>query len=241
MKLFSFSVFAFLFVGVAHSQTGRNLLPSWEKAVLDSVMNLQYTQPNGYYTNAGYLDWTQGAYFRAAEILMSEPRFVSDDGNFFAMFPVRQPIVCNAAESHSKKKNDCDDVNKEHINLTKKLVLEFYGKEELDNWKDYALYHSSSEAKSKFNADTALYLLLPILDEPYFKDYPYCSVLMIQKNGRGFLPIFCFFNDDGMNDIDTHSAAIERAFRYGNESPVAERIKQEGIVTIIADPKQKKR
>ena len=78
-------------------------------------------------------------------------------------------------------------------------------------------YYSDKDAFIKFNADTALVFDVDmhgeILSEKHlFGQYYKCKALLLQKNDRGYITMFCFFNED--KDWNKYQKTIEKLFRY---------------------------
>jgi len=78
-------------------------------------------------------------------------------------------------------------------------------------------YYSDKDAITKFNADTALVFDVDmhgeILSEKHlFGQYIKCKALLLQKNERGYITMFCFFNED--KDWNKYQKTIEKLFIY---------------------------
>lgn len=78
-------------------------------------------------------------------------------------------------------------------------------------------YYSNKDAFVKFNADTALVFDVDmhgeILSEKHlFGRYYKCKALLLQKNERGYITMFCFYNED--KDWNKYQKTIEKLFRY---------------------------
>jgi hypothetical protein len=135
-----------------------------------------------------------------------------------------------------------DRVDKEHIDEVKDLIEEVYGENNVAQWKKYVQYYSAHDAKEQFNADTVITLSLPKKKDGYYiRPYPYCSVLILKKAGRGCLPMFCFYDEVGKKNLEKYMSDMKGTFRYGDEPPLIDKlVRTRDIVTIRSLPRQKK-
>ena len=49
--------------------------------------------------------------------------------------------------------------------------------------------------------------------------YTHGTVLIIQKNGRGFVTLYCFYDEKAIKKLDTYMAAIEGTLKYRDSEP----------------------
>ena len=74
-------------------------------------------------------------------------------------------------------------------------------------------YKSSQYARQAFNADTVIIYPLKVLKK-YKKKYNHCQALLLQKNSRGPICLYCFYNDKGEKKLDTYLKSLEGMFWY---------------------------
>ena len=233
METIMFLFFQLLFTGGAYSQKGWDWMPLWERSVLDSVMNIYYIHNEKVNFDTVFID-------REKKII-DKINLTSDDGRIMTRFDFSQPFTRDdsiRAVSVSSA-HVWDRVNREHI----WKAIEFLNAEHddvNDNWKKYVSYLSNSEAKTKFNADTAIYFSLqknPFSGSKYEKS----DVLIIHKKDRGCLAMFFLYNTDSKEKLNDYITAMERSIKYGDESPVKTNIAlPPGIVEVFAFPTQQK-
>jgi hypothetical protein len=231
--LFCF-IFAGLSISLLHSQENSGMMSSVKRDILDSVMNLNYTHPEGYILDSTYFERIDDVYLsriHAAISVFDETHLASRDGHFLTFLLIQEP---------STRENSVD---KEHIYEIKNLVKELYGEKNVDKWEKYVRFYSSQDAKREFNADTVISLSLPKEKNGYYvSPYPYGSVLVIQKNNRGYLPMFCFYDETGKKNLEKYMSDLKGAFRYGDEQPLKKNLdRTRDLVTVRAIPMQKKK
>lgn len=142
----------------------------------------------------------------------------SKDGQFIAFIQIFKPIT-EADTLFMKKLNpfrSYDFVDKQHIIHMKKDLRVSLLKEGSLNWDHYVTYYSPNDAKSKFNADTAIFLPIDIiLPKFYYKGkYNNLEALYLQKKGSGFVNFYWFYTDEAKKDLPLYRKAIEKVFRY---------------------------
>lgn len=95
-----------------------------------------------------------------------------------------------------------------------RAILRAYFGEDYDWHKDLQ-YYPDWEAKTKFNADTAILVSFPLRKEDYYKrKYKYVDILVLQKQGRGYIYLTCFSTDKAKARFDDYWQKIEGLFRY---------------------------
>lgn len=237
-------LFLCLFVNNLYSQKDLDWLPDWERSILDSLMNLNYIHQEGYLCDSTviHLNYELGA----------SPKFhiESADGHFFTAFDVMPPFTKEDSIRFSDFPDPLllDRINKEHIIRARALVAKFYGEKKSkdywinsNKWKNYVDYLVEDDIKIKLNADTVLYIDLPYWESDFYaKSYPYCSVLILQKQDRGCLPLFFLYDEEGKKDINAHMVAMVNSFRYGDEAPLKKKLDNEDIKVFFFNPKQPK-
>lgn len=236
-KLLLFIFSSGFFIPIAFSQKALEWMPLWERSVLDSVMNLYYTPQENFVTDTMPISIERGD---------KEYHLASKDGNFIVLFKISQPFTREDSIRYSnltdntkyEGKISWDRINKDQILIAKDIISDNYGKENTEKWKNYVQYLSDTDAKTKFNADTAFYISLP--EKRYTSKYNHCKVLIIHKKDRGCLPMFFYYNDDAKEKLTGYISAMESSFRYGDEPPAKNKLENQDVVEMIALPMQEK-
>ncbi len=84
--------------------------------------------------------------------------------------------------------------------------------------KDHVTYYSYQEAERKFNADTIVGFEVPLFEtEPYRGKYNKCYSLYIQKNGRCFVNIGCFFTKKGWENRKKYLKELDKSIWYKDD------------------------
>lgn len=204
-------------------------MPVWERSVLDSTMNLHYLNQENYIPGSRTL--------RANSIKSSNVYIASKDSHFLTLLDIVQPFRLTDSMLIP---NVREWINKEHIFLVKNLIKSIYGEENARNWKNYVRYLPKEEVEN-FNADTVICISLPpMYEEYYMKPYPYCRVLIIQKEERGCLPMYFLYDEEGKKDLGKHITAMINSFRYGEEKPLLRKLVNEDVLFFVPNPQQKK-
>lgn len=74
-------------------------------------------------------------------------------------------------------------------------------------------YKSSKYARESFNADTVVTYPLKMWHKLY-NEYNHCQVIMIQKNTRGFIFLYCFYNDTGARKLSRYLKTLKGVFWF---------------------------
>src|SRR5690606_24539381 len=85
------------------------------------------------------------------------------------------------------------------------------------NWKKYTKYYTSRTSRSKFNADTVMRVQMPLNLKPeeyYQGNLQYLTVFIIQKNGVGHIPVYCFYSEKARKQMDIYWKEIESMLRF---------------------------
>jgi len=80
--------------------------------------------------------------------------------------------------------------------------------------RDHVTYHSPEYAKQSFNADTVISYKLNMQGHKIKDRYTDNNVLVLQKNGRGYITIYCFYTQKGKKELDKYMKQIENMFWY---------------------------
>ena len=189
-KSYLYLLFACICVNLSFAQKGLEWMSFWERSVLDSTMNLHYTHNKDYVTGSSDFNLNQ-----FHPISFQNHTISSSDGHVVAVLKVIPPIT-QADTEHS------GDKNKQHLLLARSWVNYFFYREDNDNyWKNLVTYLSEPKIKSKTNADTIIVVSLsPKHDDHYIDSYPYCKILILQKENRGCLPMLFLYDEVGKKD-----------------------------------------
>ena len=237
MKRFLYFIFfKSLFIFPIFSQVETNWMTNKNISILERVMNIEYSHPEGFIGESTGLFCFQSLFSCMQGSLRSE------DSSFVAFYWI--PNLDSMQNSI-------------HVNLLKKIVKISYGDD--NDWEKYVYHYSSDEAKTKFNADN-VYLVSVLLNKEehdFYKsdkfdfyengynknNYTHCKVLITQKRGRGFVAVYCIYNDNAINNLDAYMTAIEGTLRYGESEPELNKLEkddEDDIVNIYFKPIQPK-
>lgn len=102
-----------------------------------------------------------------------------------------------------------------YMSYVKNDIRHSIGEDGVLNWKDHVNYYSINETVSKFNADTALSYSVHLEAKNYYKGkYNNLWVLVIKKKGRGFVRMYCFYEDMSKIKLAKYKTKVEGIFRY---------------------------
>ena len=227
-------LFCWLIIIPAFSQAETGWIRFGERTILDRVMNMEYSHPAGFLGDSTKILCSEITSGSCLAVSLS-----TEDLSFIAFYDIHNPVTkedsifySNAIDSSGKPINTPVDNNSLFVKFT---VQKSFGNDA--NWKDYVHYYPSDEAKSKFNADTVLSIVIPLdVNEDYkdikaptrpppvgielFQgDYSHCTVLIIQKRGRGCVAIYCLYDEKKVPDVGAHIAAIEGTLKYRDGEP----------------------
>lgn len=144
----------------------------------------------------------------------------SKDGEFIAFISMYKPFSKQDSIGLQKlmPRHNFDHIDKQHTNHIRRDIRNSLGKEAALQWKQHVTYYALEDAKSKFNADSAI--IFPIKLDPnydfYKGKYSHLETLYLQKKGRGFINFYCFYTDKAKKKLPAYRKAIEKTFRYEN-------------------------
>ncbi|WP_316793713.1 hypothetical protein [Pedobacter frigoris] len=141
----------------------------------------------------------------------------SKDKEFVVFIPIYKPF--SRQDSIEMKQmmpgGNFDHIDKQHTNSIRRDIGSSLGKDASLNWKQYVTYYSAKEAKTKFNADSAVFVPIKLDPQDYYKGkYNHMEALYLQKKGRGFVNFYCFYTDKAKKKLPQYRKAIEEIFRY---------------------------
>ncbi|WP_316793715.1 hypothetical protein [Pedobacter frigoris] len=192
-----------------------NWMPINDANVLKS-MKLNYKKPAIFSEVIGMECFNENA--RLNQILnCANHQLHADDSQFIAFIRIEKPF--SKADSIDLKKfmpgGNFDHIDKQHTNYIRGDIRNSMGKDASLNWKQYVTYYSAKEAKTKFNADSAVFVPIKLDSQDYYKGkYNNLEALYLQKKGRGFVNFYCFYTDKAKKNLSEYRKAIEGIFRY---------------------------
>ena len=94
-------------------------------------------------------------------------------------------------------------------------------------------YKASGYARSAFNADTVLTYPLKMWKK-YENKYNNCQVMVIQKNTRGYICLYLFYNDKGKMNFEHYMKSLNGVFWYRDPKDYIEFVepKQDSVIYI---------
>ena len=252
-EILFFILFSWLMITPLFSQTETDWMKHKKRIILDKVMNMEYTHPAGFIGDSTLI---------GLDRVCTEANLVSQDRSFMVFYRINNPFTKDDSIKFTPDYPEYDgnsnhQVDAEHISIIKSFVDISFGK--AADWKDYVHYYPQQYAKNKFNADTVISVTLPLEihdDFSYAKDYYYYGtinrrfhsnythgvVLIIQKKGRGFVAMYCFYDENAINNLDAYMAAVEGSLRYRDDEPELKKyFEDEDIVFVCPGiPRQRR-
>lgn len=69
--------------------------------------------------------------------------------------------------------------------------------------------------------------------QKYENKYNYCQVIIIQKNARGLICLYCFYNDKGKRILSYYMRSLEGMFWYRDPKDYIEFVEPPGSDSIV--------
>lgn len=189
-------------------------LPKHHIDILKS-MKLRYTKPKGFQEVPGSECFDsiprlhQILTCLVGQLYANDSHFIA----FLAIYPFLTPKKIK--EWKVLFPNTPLDINNEHEYQIRATIRGMYGDRAASEWRKYVTYYSSAKARKLFNADTAIAFPIKLNSNEYYKKkYRYLNVLFLQKNGRGWVGIYCFSDDKAQTNLTKYMTAIQGSFRY---------------------------
>jgi hypothetical protein len=144
-------------------------------------------------------------------------------------------VIAGCATPPSEAKRLSLPVYEEHISVMHHILKTIDTENIAKEWKENVYYYTETEAKTKFNADTAITYSFILPEKEYYRDkYNHCKILLIQKKGRGYLPLYCFYDMEAAKNPDKYMTAIEGIFKYKDcAKPLYQQPKIDSSFTVI--------
>jgi hypothetical protein len=182
-------------------------------------MNIEYSHP------AGFIGDSTIVYCSSDVCIVGG--LAAIDRSFAVFYRIQNPFTVEDSIYYKSLNQQFTSpvVDVQHISLVNDIVKSSFGNNA--NWKDYVRYHSSEFAKSEFNADTVLSVSVPIekydgnlLNGKFVvnNDYSHVTILILQKEGRGFVAMYLLYNE-GNTNLETYMPAIEETLKYREGEP----------------------
>lgn len=141
---------------------------------------------------------------------------LSNDSNFI-VYVSAPPIYCGDKDSIyadlSLKTGFMIEVNTCHLERIKGDFFENTGERVTSLYNLPLSYKSSKYAREAFNADTVITYPLKMWQNLENK-YNHCQVMIIQKNRRGCIALYCFYNDKGARKLSHYIKTLKNIFWY---------------------------
>lgn len=144
------------------------------------------------------------------------PYLSSDDNHFIAFLPIYRPMTKDDSAFYQRLSPHTDfSPNLSHFYQMQGHLKDYYGDDYTKKWAECVSYYPEESAKSIFNADTAIRVMMKLHPEDYYKDdFKYIDILFLQKNGKGFLGIYCFYTERAKAKMKDYWSKIEGIYRY---------------------------
>ena len=178
-------------------------------------MKLNYKKPEGF--NEAYLvsECFEPNSKLALALTCISNKLYTDKGDFITFMSVIPFLSTkDIADWESTVPNFNYDIDQLHNNKLRHIMKIWYGDSAAEDWQHYLSYYSTVKAKSKFNADTAITFSITLDSAEYYDKYNYLDVFLIQKNGRGFVTFYSFYDEEGKKNLDKYKKEIEGILRF---------------------------
>ncbi len=205
-------IFCLQFQSVAQNH---DWMAQFHRAILDT-MKVTFTKPSTFLEEEGVECFK--SYPKLESILTcAGNQLISKDGQVLAFLYIYKPF--RKADSISMQKmfpdKSFDVIDKVHTNTIRNSIKFSEGAQAASNWKKYVTYYSDSDARTKFNADTAIKFSINLKQEDFYKNkFQFLRALFIQKRDRGFLGIYVFSTPTAEGKIEDYWAQLETIFKY---------------------------
>ena len=228
-----FLLFLFLFGNSAiysYSQdtsvSSPSFISDWETGKAKTeIMGVKFTLPNDFKC---YSKWVETPCFFWLGL---DGIVESIDENVFILFSMPTPYTEKDSVELSfffPENRPYLSPNKMHLNtilsdLARNKGLDIPEARKEINIQEHVTYYSDEDAKSAFNADTVITYDVKITGLKYSselaevintKKYKHCKALVLQKENRGFLVMYCFYSNKAKKNIDSYMKSLDSIFRY---------------------------
>ena len=223
-------LFCWLIINPLFSQEETNWMNFDKRMALDKVMNMEYTHPEGFIgDNTTFFCSPITGFIDLAGSMAVKDR------SFMVLYKILNPVNEDDTVRYA---GDGHVADMGHYHFINDIVKYSFGNDA--DWKDYVHYYPSEEAKNRFNADTVFSVSLLLNKAHCFSnidltDYSHCTVLIIQKEGRGYVATYCFYNENTTENLSVYMSAIEETLKYREGKPELKKWEGERVtVRVIA-------
>jgi hypothetical protein len=195
--------------------TSKEWMVEYHRDILKS-MKLRYSKP-GLFRESPGTECFKAFPKLSLIITCAGNQLHSADDEFVAFIPVYRILTKQDSIDIKKMFPDAllEGLDQVHVNQIKGNIRYAFGDSAARNWKNHVTYYSPIDARNKFNADTAISFSLPLNANDYYQGkYNHLDALFLQKQGRGFICLYCFYTDKARKDLANYWKAIEGTFRY---------------------------
>ena len=211
-------LFCLLFLitaGQVQAKNDKDWMNSRYKDAL-STMKLKYKLPKGF-IGKDTLECFESAPQFKGTVTCVESQMYSTDKNFIVYFYIHENFTAADSAQIAKlfptfKQYSVENYHVRHIENDLKTSM---GDSYIAPVKRHIKYYPNDFVKKTLNADTLISYPLTIKRGLYLNDlYKNCKVLLIQKKGRGFIALYCFYNEVAAKNLDQYMKPVEEMFKY---------------------------
>ena len=216
MRVIHLSILAgLLWLPIAGLGQSEEWMPQYHIDILKS-MKLTYKKPDGFTEVPGTECFK---FIPKLKLILTcaGNQLHSEDGQFIAFIPIYR--ILTKQDSIDIKRmfpnGIFEGVDRRHASQIRGNIRYSLGDTAAQNWKSYVTYYSSTDARYKFNADTAISFSIKLNPgEYYLGKYNHLDALFLQREGKGFINFYCFYTDKAKKHLAKYWNAIEGIFRY---------------------------
>jgi len=233
LKRIIFSVLFSLFIVTStFSQTETSWTGGIDRDILDKVMNIEYSQPAGFVGSGGltsifYNDGTLGDNVRI--------NLISEDQSCIVGYRIFNPLTKeDSVKFFPNAKGNVVDMGHWQVEYLENRIKRAF-KNDTD-WKKHVYYYPLHDVTNRFNADTVFsvsFMLDKNKTKYYDNNYSNCTILIIQKKGRGYVAVYCVYDERAEKKMNSYMAAIEGSIKYREGEPELTRIEGGDAFVII--------
>lgn len=184
------------------------------KEILKS-MGVHYQKPHDFTEVMEMECFEDHQMFKKAFTCLTQ-KLISKDDECVIFMPINRILTKeDSIEINKIFRGSITSLNNFHISNARIQIKTLYKDENLSDWKSKVKYFSAKDAKSKFNADTALFYSLRLdPDISYGKKFNNIYSLFLQKKDKGFINIIVFYSDKIKMDFEKKLMQIESMVNY---------------------------
>ncbi len=176
---------------------------------LTDEMRIKYKKPKGFVENS--IDARFDAYpnlSRCFSLLFN--RLDSSDKEYVSFLTVHS-VSTKQFQYNQKSLHHAD---RRHVNQLSGIIKRFYDITDY-HYPDHIQFFTDKQAKTKFNADSAMRVSFELEPEDYYlQKYKYIDILLLQKQSRGYVYFVSFYTDTAKQNLNWYRKEIESVLRY---------------------------